>query len=228
MSTKERYASLKCVDLKKSFNVKGNTINVVNSFNHEFQRGKLYVIKGSSGCGKSTLLSMISLLQECDSGEIKIENKRVDDLSEGEKQKLLLNNIGIVFQDSNLLNGLNIYDNIVLPSMFEKKEDKSDIKKRATSLLSMLNIKHISESYPPQVSGGEKQRAGIARAIMNDPDILICDEPVSSLDEENSKIIIRILSDYCHKENKIVIVTCHSSAFDKDADEIIKMERESV
>lgn len=228
MNTKERYTSLKCVDLKKTFYVKGNTVNVVNSFTHEFSSGKLYVIKGSSGCGKSTLLSMISLLQNCDSGEIIIGDKRVDDLSESEKQKLLLNNIGIVFQDSNLLNGLNICNNIVLPSMLEKKENKNSIKKRAMSLLSMLNIKHISCSFPPQVSGGEKQRAGIARAIMNDPDILICDEPISSLDEENSKIIIRILSDYCHKENKIVIVTCHSSAFDEDADEIIKMERGSV
>lgn len=227
-SDKIKVNSLDCKSLKKIYKINGKKMDVVDDFSYEFKSGRLYVIKGSSGCGKSTLLSMISLLQKCDGGEVTITGRRVDNLREKDKQKILLNDIGIVFQDSNLLNGLNIYDNIILPSAIEKSKSKQDIAERAEELLNMLNIKHIKESYPMQVSGGEKQRAGIARAIMNDPDILICDEPISSLDEENANTIISFLSDYCHKENKIVIVTCHSSLFDDAADEIIKMKGKSV
>lgn len=217
---------LNCEGISKSFVIKKQKADVVERFSYVFKSGCLYVIKGSSGCGKSTLLSMISLLQECDEGKIWIDERRVDDISEQEKQKLLLDKIGIVFQDSNLLTGLNVFDNIILAAICEKVATREEVIKRADDLLKILQIERVRESYPMQISGGERQRAGIARAIINNPDILICDEPISSLDEENSDIIIRFLSEYCHAENKIVIVSCHSSMFDSVADEIIKMGRE--
>lgn len=215
---------LKCNNLKKSFVINGAKIIVVDDFSHEFESGKLYVIKGSSGCGKSTLLSIISLLQKCDEGEILLSSRRVDNLNERTRQKVLLNEIGIVFQDSNLLPGLTVFDNIILAASCEKTDSEENIRIRAQHLIKLLQINKVQNSYPMQISGGERQRAGIARAIMNNPDVLICDEPISSLDEENSEIIISFLSEYCHNENKIVIVSCHSSMFDREADEILKLE----
>ena len=216
-------STLQCNNLKKTFTINGTQMTVVNDFSHVFESGKLYVIKGSSGCGKSTLLSMISLLQNTDQGEILISGRRVDKLDEQEKQKVLLNEIGIVFQDSNLLPGLSVYDNIILASTCEKNDTPENIRNRAQHLIKLLQIEKVQNSYPMQISGGERQRAGIARAIMNNPNVLVCDEPISSLDEENSEIIIHFLSEYCHQEN--VIVSCHSSMFDSEADEILKMER---
>lgn len=210
-------------NIKKSFIVNKKPLNIIDGFSHKFVSGKLYVLKGSSGCGKSTLLSIISLLQDCDDGCIYYDNNRIDNIAINEKSKILRDNIGIVFQDSNLLTGLNIYDNIILVSVCEKVNTNENIYSRANELINILKIENIVNSFPAEVSGGERQRAGIARAIMNNPDLLICDEPISSLDEENANKIICFLNDYCHKENKVVIVSCHSSQFDKFADEIIDM-----
>lgn len=214
---------LKTDHITKAFVINKQKQIVVDKFTHTFSSGNLYVMKGSSGCGKSTLLSMISLLQDCDEGCIYINDERADNLSEQEKQRMRLLKLGIVFQDSNLLNGLNVFDNIVLAAHCEKTDTKENISRRAEELLELLHIHNRKTSYPLQLSGGERQRAGIARAIFNNPDILICDEPISSLDEENADTIIQFLSEYCHKENKLVIVSCHSSQFDASADEIIKM-----
>lgn len=225
---KETIHTLQCNNLKKTFTINGTQITIVKDFSYSFESGKLYVIKGSSGCGKSTLLSMLSLLQESDEGEILISGCKVNHLDECARQKILFNQIGIVFQDSNLLPGLTVFENIILASFCEKSDTKENIRLRATHLIKLLQIEKVQNSYPLQISGGERQRTGIARAIMNNPDILICDEPISNLDEENSKTIIHFLSKYCHQENKIVIVSCHSSMFDNEADEILKMERATL
>lgn len=226
MNDIQKYTVLECVGLMKSFVVKKQRLEVVKNFSHIFESGHLYIIKGSSGCGKSTLLSIISLLQGCDEGEVRINGTRVDNLQEWEKQKLLLTRIGIVFQESNLLAGLNVFDNVIVAAICEKIDTPESIRKRAEELLKLLQIENVCESYPMQISGGERQRAGIARAILSNPDILICDEPISSLDEKNTEIIIQFLSEYCHNENKLVIVSCHSSQFDSVADEIIKLGSE--
>ena len=221
---KNKNYTLECHDLCKTFNINHKMVGVVDHFSYSFRSGNLYVLKGSSGSGKSTLLSLLSLIQECDSGEVFLSEQRVENLNEREKQKLLLDRIGIVFQDSNLLTGLTVYDNIVLASVCEKSMPPEQITDRANENLALLGIEEIRDSYPMQISGGERQRAGIARAIMNNPDVLFCDEPISSLDEENAEIIIRFLTEYCHSQNKIVIVSCHSAAFDDQADEIIHLE----
>lgn len=215
--------SLECRKLCKTFNINNKTVRVVDEFSYVFQSGKLYVLKGSSGSGKSTLLSLLSLIQECECGEIYLSNQRVDNLDEHEKQLLLLKKFGVVFQDSNLLTGLTVYDNIILASACENSLCPEQIASRAKENMMLLGLEEISGSYPMQISGGERQRSGIARAIMNNPAVLICDEPISSLDEDNAGIIIRFLTDYCHRENKIVIISCHSSAFDDQADAIIHM-----
>lgn len=223
MRNDDKIYTLRCEDICKSYKIHGSKVDVIDHFSFTFESGNLYIIKGSSGSGKSTLLSLLALIQKCDCGQIYLSDHRVDNLDEHEKQKILLDKIGIVFQDSNLLNGLSNYDNIILALTCEKRYPTEEILKRANKIIALLGIEQIRDSFPMQSSGGERQRAGIARAIINDPDILFCDEPISSLDESNANIIIRFLADYCHSENKIVIVSCHSSAFDSVADKIIQM-----
>lgn len=207
--------------LNKSFIINKKNKHIISNFSHEFKSGELYVVKGSSGCGKSTLLSMLALIQNGDSGEILHNDKRVDNISFSKKSEILRKHIGIVFQDSNLLNGMNVMDNIILVSVCEKLLSKEEAFKKARKILAMLKLEDREKSYPMELSGGERQRIGIARAMLVDPEILICDEPVSSLDEENVNIIVDFLSEYCHTENKVVIVSCHSSQFDDLASEII-------
>lgn len=216
----DRVNIIEAKNLRKAF---ANEKLVVCDFSHLFEREKMYVIKGSSGCGKTTLLTMISLIQHPDSGEVLFDGKRVDTLRAKERSKVLRNRIGIIFQDSNLLNGLSVEENIVLVALCEGLMSKNEARERAHVLLEKLNISDKANSFPAELSGGERQRAGIARAIMLNPDVLICDEPISSLDKDNSDIIIRFLDEYCHREKKLVIVSCHSDQFDYAADEIISL-----
>lgn len=224
MNTLKKEMVVQVKNLRKSFRIHGKEQVVINDYSQVFESGKMYVFKGGSGCGKSTLLSMISLIQKSDGGEILFNDERVDILSSTKKSEIIRNHIGIVFQDSNLLSGLTILDNIVLVSICEKTGEKADIYKRARDLMNELNISKLADSYPLVVSGGERQRAGIIRAMINNPEILICDEPISSLDEDNAKIIIDFLDDYCHKYNKLVILSCHNKEFDHIADQVIQMK----
>lgn len=220
----EKCMQVEVDNLQKSFRVKKRKLTVVDHYSATFQSGKMYILKGSSGCGKTTLLSLLSLVDTNDGGRILFNGERVDDLSPEKRCGIIRKHIGIVFQESNLLSGLNILDNIVLVSICERVANKNIIYARAQELLKTLHIEDKAQAYPAEVSGGEKQRAGIARAIINDPEILICDEPISSLDSENADVIIHFLDEYCHKHNKLVIVSCHSNQFDDVADTIIKLK----
>lgn len=211
-------------NIRKTFRTYGKDRVIINDFSKNFERGKMYVFKGGSGCGKSTLLSILSLIQKSDGGEILFNGQRVDSLSSIKKSEIIRKHIGIVFQDSNLLSGLTLLDNIVLVSLCERTANKSYVYERAKALMEDFKIDKLAYSYPTIVSGGERQRAGIIRAILNDPDILICDEPISSLDEENANIIIRFLDEYCHNHNKLVILSCHNKDFDDVADQVIQMK----
>lgn len=215
------FMNLTVKNLSKKYVKKRREVLILDNFNYEFHCGNLYVIKADSGKGKTTLLTLLALMQSEDSGEIYFDHKLVSNLGNEEKCKLRRDHIGIVFQDYNLLNGLSVLDNITCIDICEKKQNKEELNERAMKLLQMLNLQHRVNHYPFELSGGEQQRVGIARAIIKNPSILICDEPVSNLDKENSKNIVKFISDYCHNENKLVIVTSHNEYFDEVADKVI-------
>ena len=209
--------------LNKAYKKNNKRIVVLNDFNYSFQSGGLYLLKGESGTGKTTLLTLLALLQKEDSGEIFFGKKLVNKLSNEKKCRLRRDEIGIVFQDYNLLDGLTVTDNVILTEVCEKKVSKNEAIKKAEEIFELLNMTHRRHHYPFELSGGEQQRIGIARAIIKNPSILICDEPVSDLDDENSKRIVKFLDEYCHKNGKLVIVTSHNEYFDSCSDEIINM-----
>lgn len=207
----------------KSYKKKKKRIEVLNDFNYQFDSSKLYLIKGESGKGKTTLLTLLGLLQKEDSGELYFNSTKVSALSNKDMCTLRSNTIGITFQDSNLLDGLTVLENIVLAEVCEKKMSMDEATQKAEILLESLGLSHRVHHFPFELSGGEQQRVGIARAIIKDPSILICDEPVSSLDDDNAKKIVVFLDAYAHQSDKLVIVTCHDPNFDDCADDIIRL-----
>ncbi len=209
--------------LYKSYLKGKRTINVINDFSYTFTSGGFYLIKGESGKGKTTLLTLIALLQNPDAGQIFFDGLVVTELNSEEKCEIRRDKIGIIFQDFNLLDGLSSLENVILSEVCERKVKLGEAKKRAERILTLLRIQDRANHYPNELSGGEQQRVGVARAIFKSPDILICDEPVSNLDDENAEAIGEFLNNYCRNEAKIVIATSHGTCLDKYADEIISL-----
>lgn len=214
---------IKVEHLSKQFVKKKRRINVINDFNYEFQSGNLYLIKGESGKGKTTLLTLLAFLQKEDSGKISFNDIIVSNLKQEEKCNLRRKEIGIVFQDYNLFDNLTVMDNVVIVDVLNNKINKEETYNKAKEIIKLLGLGDRINHYPYELSGGEQQRVGIARAILKNPSILICDEPVSNLDKDNAVNIVEFIDGYCHNKNKIVIVASHDEFFDDCADYVINL-----
>ncbi|GMQ61066.1 ATP-binding cassette domain-containing protein [Vallitalea maricola] len=214
---------IKVEHLSKQFVKKKRRINVINDFNYEFQSGKLYLIKGESGKGKTTLLTLLAFLQKEDGGKIIFNDIIVSNLKQEEKCNLRRKEIGIVFQDYNLFDNLTVMDNVVIVDVLKNKVNKQEIYNKAKGIIKLLGLEDRINHYPYELSGGEQQRVGIARAILKNPSVLICDEPVSNLDKDNAVNIVEFIDGYCHNKNKIVIVASHDDYFDDCADYVINL-----
>lgn len=210
-------------NLCKTYIKNRKEICVIDNFSYHFRQGKMYLIKGESGSGKTTLLTLLALLQNETSGNIFFDNKKVNTLNNEKKCKIRREEIGMVYQDFNLLDRLTVLENIILLDVCERMQSKQDAILQAEKTLSMLNLSHRANHYPFELSGGEQQRVGVARAIVKNPSILICDEPVSNLDGENTKKILEFINAYYKDNNKLCIVTSHDESFDRYANEIINL-----
>ena len=198
---------------------------VLNSVSVEFKQGVLYCIVGKSGAGKSTLLSLISGLDLCTDGTILFENK---DISTMNRDDYRAKNIGVIFQGYNLLINCSAIENIVFSMNISGNRDKSK-KENAYKLLSELGIdRETADRKILQLSGGEQQRVGIARALSHSPDIIIADEPTGNLDGETSKGIMDIFVRLAHEEKKCVIIVTHSKDVAAYADKIMRIANGKV
>lgn len=180
--------------------------HVIKGLSYSFESGKIYVIKGVSGCGKSTLLNIIGGIESEFSGDVYI-----DDIIRNKKNH---NNVGYVFQQSLLLSGMTILDNLLVV-----KNDKESI----MALSRKLGIAKLLDKYPEQISGGERQRVAIVRAMLSEPNIFLADEPTASLDKTNSRLTADIINKLKSKE-RIIIVATHEKYFDEIADQIIYLK----
>lgn len=196
---------------------------VLNDFSHTFESGRLYVIKGESGRGKTTLLSIIGLLQRPDRGSIYFDDRTVADLPERNRAQIRSDKVGIIFQDYNLFNELSVIDNVILAEVCTNKSSIKAAKMQAEKYLELLGLKGRENAPAKFLSGGEQQRTSIARALMKNAELLICDEPVSNLDENNTNHIVGFMDSFCHKDKKIAVISSHDKAFDDIADEIIEL-----
>ena len=180
---------------------------VLNNVSLEINKGDFTAVMGPSGSGKSTLLYSISSMDNPDEGEVIFEGIDVYKLSESELSKFRLNKMGFVFQNSQMLKNLSIFDNIILPGMVAKRESIEVVRARATELMSKMGIEDIKDRDIREVSGGQLQRAAICRAMINSPEILFMDEPTGALNSEAASQVIEILKKLNQEGISIMLVT---------------------
>lgn len=213
--------AVEITNISKSFYAHDEEVRVFHNYNCNFEYGLVYGIIGHSGCGKSTLIKLIGMLENVDSGEIIIDGENISKLNDKEKSNIRNKKIGFIFQDYMLDEHLNVFDNILLPTLLQPnwKERREEIIKLATKYKIDKRLKH----YPKELSGGEQQRVAIARALINNPNIILTDEPTGNLDKKNEEIIFNNLKELA-LSGKCVIVVSHSSNIKKYADKIINLE----
>ncbi len=182
-------------------------------------KGEFVAIMGESGSGKTTLLNLIGMLDKISAGEIKLNDKPINTISNKEVSKFRLEHLGFVFQDFNLLDNFNVRDNIVLPLVLRKVDLKS-IEERLDWVLEYLGISELENQFPYEISGGEKQRVVIARALISEPDLILADEPTGQLDSKNSEKIMNVLSEINDLGQTILMVT-HSISAASNANRIL-------
>lgn len=193
----------------------------VNEVNLKINRGEFVSIMGPSGSGKSSLLNIIGLLDFADSGKYNFLNQDVYSLKTNCIDNLRKNNISFVFQQFNLINELNVYQNIELPlNYFEVK--KYEKQKRIFTLFEELKLNDIKDKYPYQLSGGQQQRVAVARALVTRPQILLADEPTGNLDSKNGETVIELLKNIYH-EGTTIVMTTHNLDFAKEGSRIINL-----
>ena len=207
-------------DISKSFNTP-KKISVLNKISYNFEKGKIYSLIGPSGSGKSTLLNLLSLIDRPTSGSLSFENKKINFEDKTRNDVLRANKIGIIYQQDNLLPDFTSLENIYLAGLAAGKNKISSISK-AKELLKKVGLIDRINHYPSELSGGEKQRVSIARAVINDPEIILADEPTGSLDQETAKEIFDILKKQINKERLIIFAT-HNRFFANKSDCLLEM-----
>lgn len=203
---------------------KGNEeVRALEDIDLAFEKGKFYAIMGHSGSGKSTLISILGLMNKFDSGDYLLNEKSTKDLKELEASKLRMKEIGFVFQEFYLDEYMTALDNVILPMLINKEIDKQNREKIAKDLLKKFKLEGRESHLPHELSGGEKQRVCIARALANNPSIILADEPTGDLDEGNEKMIFNYLKELSN-EGKCVIVVSHSNEVKNYADILIELK----
>ena len=207
-------------NINKSF-LSLKKINVLKKISYKFKSGKIYSLMGPSGSGKSTLLNLLSLIDRPSSGSIIIDNKKIDPNNSQKNDLLRANKIGIIYQQDNLLSDFTAIENLILASLAsgKNKEDASNISK---IMLKKVGLAKRLNHYPSQLSGGEKQRVSIARALINNPQIILADEPTGSLDIETAKGIFELLKNQI-KPNRIIIFATHNRFFANKSDCLLEI-----
>ena len=195
---------------------KNKSIKVLNNISFTFVSGKTYSITGPSGSGKSTLLNMLSLIDTPTSGSIEINNNIINSNNNVENDIIRASKIGIIYQDKNLLSDFTALENVYLPNLLISKEKQKSIEV-AKKLIKNVGMLARYSHFPNELSGGENQRIAIARALINNPEILLADEPTGNLDSENAKNVFKILFNLKSK-NRIIIFATHNRYFANMAD----------
>ena len=212
--------SIKIKNINKKYE-KNKTIKVLNDISFKFESGKIYSIVGPSGSGKSTLLNLLSLIDTPTSGSIEINKNKINFVNKIQNDKIRAKNIGIIYQDKNLLSDFSAIENVYLPNLL-LSNDKSTSINLAKKIIKSVGLSSRLNHFPTELSGGENQRIAIARALINNPEIILADEPTGSLDFENAKQIFEILFKLRDK-NRILIFATHNRYFANMADCKIEM-----
>ncbi|HET9491719.1 MAG TPA: ABC transporter ATP-binding protein [Methylomirabilota bacterium] len=215
---------LRAEGLVKSYRApSGATIAVLGGIDLKVASGELVVIIGPSGSGKSTLLNVLGLLEQPDAGDIWYGDERVSALGRSRRSQARGRRVGFVFQSFMLLPSLTALDNVLLAARYAGKPGPAT-RRRALELLEGFGVLDRRDHYPPQLSGGEQQRVAFCRALLNDPPILLADEPTGNLDEDNARIILDALR-YRARGGAAVVVVSHNPEVAADAAAVLSLEQ---
>lgn len=204
-------------DLKKSYGEGDNRVDVLKGINFEVGKGEICVLLGPSGSGKSTLLNIIGGIDNADGGYVAIDGAKTANMNEKVLTAYRRKHLGYVFQMYNLIPNLNVKENIEVGAYLSDRPLDID------DLLHTLGLYEHRHKLPGQLSGGQQQRTSIGRAIVKNPDILLCDEPTGALDYSTSKEILKLIEDVNHKYGNTVIMVTHNDAIKNMADRVIKL-----
>lgn len=208
---------LEVKDLNKGFGDKTNRIEVLKNLSLNVEKGEFCVLLGPSGSGKSTLLNILGGIDYPDSGEVKINGEKMNSLNSKKLTLFRRNHLGYVFQMYNLIPDLTVRENIEVGAYLSKKPLNLD------ELIETLGLKEHQDKLPSQLSGGQQQRTSIGRAIIKNPDILLCDEPTGALDFNTSKEILKLIEKVNQKYGSTVIMVTHNDAIKYMADRIVRL-----
>ena len=208
-------------NLSKIFVSQKKRLNVLRKINYKFEKGKIYSLMGPSGSGKSTLLNLLSLIDRPTSGSVLIENTKIDFENSKKNDLLRAKKIGIIYQQDNLLPDFTAIENIYLASLATGNSKENAIVK-SKNLLRKVGLSSRSSHYPSQLSGGEKQRVSIARALVNNPQIILADEPTGSLDLDTAKSVFELLKKQINT-NRIIIFATHNRFFADKSDCLLEI-----
>lgn len=209
-------------NLKKSFKDGSKETHVLKGIDFTARDGEFISIMGRSGAGKSTFLYQISLLDDPTGGEVIINGKQTEQMSQEERIQFRLKEFGYVFQDYALLPELTALENVALPLLMTGKT-KKEAYIQATESLARMNLGHILKHLPSQLSGGEQQRTSIARAVAHNPKVLFADEPTANLDNDSSRIVMNIFTEL-HAKGQTIIMVTHEEEFAHMAERVVRID----
>lgn len=195
-------------NLSKIFRTEEIETKALSDVSLTINQGDFVSIMGPSGSGKSTLLNIVGLLDSASGGSYQLLDQEMIGLKEKGKSKVRKENIGFIFQNFNLIDELSVYDNIELPLIYNKVPS-SERKQKVEAIAQKLNISHRLKHYPQQLSGGQQQRVAVARALINDPKIILADEPTGNLDSKNGNEVMELLTDL-HSNGATILMVTHS------------------
>ncbi len=214
---------VRLTNVLKVYQANGQSVPAVRDVSFIVKAGELVLLLGPSGSGKTTLLTLIAGLVQPTAGSAELLGKVIQHYSPKELQQLRASRLGFVFQNFLLIDALTVMENVTLVAQFNGNS-KRQARKSASQVLEELHIHHLAEKYPTQLSHGEKQRVAVARALVNNPDLIIADEPTANLESGQGFEIIQVLHDYAKHYNRCVIVASHDLRIVEFADRVLRLE----
>lgn len=208
--------------VKRFYIGKPNELEILHGINLEVERGEFVSIVGESGSGKSTLMNIIGALDRPTEGEYRLQGKNIGEAKDRELSSIRNQEIGFVFQTYNLIPRTTALENVELPMLYGKMK-KTERRERARELLELVGMKERMLHKPEELSGGQKQRTAIARAMANDPSIILADEPTGALDSETSRRIIDVFHRLHREQGKTIVLITHSTELAQETDRVVKI-----
>ncbi len=212
---------IKITDLEKFYSTEDIKTIALNKLSFEVKKGEFIAVMGPSGCGKSTLLNILGMLDDSDGGSFIFNGEEVINYNERKRANLRKHNIGFVFQSFNLIDQLTVFENVELPLIYTGIK-KAERKNKVHEVLEKMQIMHRRKHFPQQLSGGQQQRVAVARAVVNNPKLILADEPTGNLDSTNGNEVMELLTDLNNQGTTIIMVT-HSEHDAKFSHRIIRM-----